>query len=372
MSRSSCSLSLLELDPESGAAGQIRRLTEPSSSINSIIWTSDGQVVFGGGGDLDRRLLKVPARGGIAPQLLSFAAPGSQTVAFSRSGSRLAYSYLHTNADIWRMEGEVLARSPLSSTRHDSSPQFSPDGRRVAFDSVRSGNVEVWVANSDGSNAVQLTTSRQSGTPRWSPDGKRIVYDTQTGDGLWDIHVIDAAGGQPTPLVRHAADDKAPSFSRDGKWVYFSSNRGGRDEIYRIPATGGEPVRVTANGGYVAFESADSRSIYYMKTPVGCSPLFVQSIDGGPERQAAEAACWRGFVVTERGIYYLSGSGGRGVREHAVQLLDPATGSSTVIGKIEGRPYLNEGLTVSPDGKTILFSASTQAGADLMLVENFR
>ena len=215
-----------------------------------------------------------------------------------------------------------------------------------------------------------MTSSRFSATPRWSPDGRRIVYDTQTPDGLWDIQVIDTAGGQPTPIVRHAAEDKAPSFSRDGKWVYFTSNRAGRDEIYRVPATGGEPVRLTANGGWVAFESADGRSIYYTKTPGACSPLFVRSLDGGPERQVIESVCWRGFVVTDRGIYHLSGN--PNAREYAVQLLDPATGRSTLVGRIEGRLYLNLGLAVSPDGKTILFSASTQAGADLMLVENFR
>ena len=301
---------MVELDTESGSAGQVRRLAEPSDTINSMAWTSDGQaLVFGGDwAGPTPACRRVPVRGAVAPQLLSFAGPGSYSVAVSRSGSRLAYSYQHSDADLWRMEGGVLARSPLSSTRLDATPQFSPDGRRVAFTTIRSGNPEVWVANSDGSNAFQLTSSRYSGTPRWSPDGKRIVYDTQTADGLWDIQVIDAAGGQPTPLVRHAADDKVPSFSRDGKWVYFSSNRGGSDEIYRVPATGGEPVRVTANGGYVAFESADGRSIYYTKTTAGCSPLFVRSLDGGPERQVIESVCWRGFVVTERGIYHLSGS----------------------------------------------------------------
>ena len=70
------------------------------------------------------------------------------------------------------------------------------------------------------------------------------------------------------------------------------------------------------------------------------------------------------------GIYHISGNLDQ--REYQVKLLDPQSGKSSVVGEIEGRLYLGQGLAVSPDGKTIFFAASTQVGADLMLVENFR
>jgi hypothetical protein len=73
--------------------------------------------------------------------------------------------------------------------------------------------------------------------------------------------------------------------------------------------------------------------------------------------------------VSERGIYFVSRN--MASREYAVQLLDPVTGKSTVLWKIS-QLYLNQGLGVSPDGKTILISAATQSGADLMLVDGFR
>lgn len=280
----------------------------------------------------------------------------------------MAYSYFYGDADLWKMEGGTASRSSLSSTRRDDSPQFSPDGTRMAFSSDRAGHQEIWVADVDGSNAIQLTTSRASGTARWSPDGKRLVYDTQAADGLWDIKVIGASGGTPIDVVHHPADDKAPSFSRDGRWIYFASNRDGRDEIYRIPAIGGEAVRLTDKGGYVAFEAMDGGSIYYTKTGVGCRPLFTRSLNGGPERQMAESVCERGFVVHPNGIYLLSNN--LNSNNVDLMLLDPVSGKSRVVATGVGK--LDLGLAVSPDAKTIFFSMSTQDGADLMLVEGLR
>ena len=368
----SCGVSLVEVEPGSGASGTVRNISEPSASIYSIAWASDGQSVViheATTGPESFRLARLSVNGQSPPQRLSFAGPGAADATLSRAGSRLAYSYFNTDPDIFTIRDGAMSRSPLSSTRGDSGQQYSPDGRRVAFSSTRSGNQEVWVANADGSNAVQLTTSRSSGTPRWSPDGRRIVFDTQAPDGRWRIQVVDASGGEPAKVVREEANDIIPSFSRDGKWIYFASERSGRNEIYRVPSEGGEAIRVTDKGGFVAFESIDGESVYYVK-PVGrCNPFFVRSLRGGPERQVADSVCVRGFVVTERGVYYISGDPAR--REYAVQLLDPVSGKSTVLWKIDTRLELSLGLAVSPDG-TILISGATHGGADLMLVEGFR
>lgn len=372
-SLNSCVLSKLKVDSQLSPVGQVQSLNEPSDFIGSVEWMPDGRsFVFDelGVGALTSRLWRVSGSGEERPRMLTFAGPDPRSVAVSRSGGRMAYTIVHADRDLWRMERGVCIRSPLSSTRNEASPQFSPDGKRVTFVSWRSGTQAVWVADADGTNAVQLTFSRAAGTPRWSPDGKRIVYDTQGEDGLWDIEIIDSSGGNPFPLVHRKSDDKAPSFSWDGKSVYFASSTGGRDEVYRVPVTGGEPVRVTDNGGFAAFESMDGRSIYYTKTPTGCTPLYVRSLKGGAEREVASSVCLRGFTVTKWGIYHISGN--LDERRYSIMLLDPRHNTSATIGEIEGRLYLSQGLTVSPDGKTVLFAASTQAGGDLMLVENYR
>ena len=62
------------------------------------------------------------------------------------------------------------------------------------------------------------------------------------------------------------ADDAVASWSRDGKWIYFASNRSGEDQVWKMPADGGEAVRVTRKGGFVAFESPDGQWVYYTKS----------------------------------------------------------------------------------------------------------
>lgn len=364
-------LLVLELDKEMKAATPARQIRE-GSAIRSIAWTSDGQGIvhtLAAGSSL--RLWRVDSDGG-GPQLLNFAAPGAATPAISRAGARMAYAHSTLDVDLWMLDNGVAARSPLSSTFMDTNPQFSPDGTRVAFTSNRSGTSEVWVANRDGSNLVKLTESRWSGTPRWSPDGKLIVYDSLLENGKWNVYVIGASGGHPRPAVADAADDSAPSFSRDGKWIYFESNRDKRAEIYRVPAIGGNAVRVTDDGGYVAFESVDGRSIYYTKTAphLAPTPLFVRALDGGMERKVLDEVWCRGFLPVERGVYYIGSDSGR--RGLEIRLFDPATNRSTPVWKIERQVTGNSlGLTVSPDGKTFLYSSSSTT-ADLMLVEGFR
>jgi dipeptidyl aminopeptidase/acylaminoacyl peptidase len=186
------------------------------------------------------------------------------------------------------------------------------------------------------------------------------------------VNVISAEGGQIRPVVHHPGFDSNPSFSRDGKWIYFSSNRDGTFNIFRMPAGGGEPVRMTENGGLVAFESVDGKAIYYTKTNEGCGgKLFVRSVEGGPEREVLASVCPRAFAVTQQGIYYTTGPAED--RSLTVHLLDPATGKSRAMrraaGPLYGVPFY---LTVSPNGGTILLSGSAQTGSDLFLVENFR
>jgi Tol biopolymer transport system component len=196
---------------------------------------------------------------------------------------RLVYIRSYFDYNIWRVEtsaaGAAAPSQPLvaiSSTRSDMIPQFSPDGRRVAFTSDRSGELEIWVADPDGSNAVQLTSmGAVPGFPRWSPDGELIAFHSNP-EGQGEVYLITAAGGKPRNLTSHPGTDAFPSFSRDGKWIYFSSNRaGGERGIWKLPAFGGEAIRVTnsigdsSSDGIIpnlspALESADGAYIYYV------------------------------------------------------------------------------------------------------------
>src|SRR6202043_1749203 len=90
----------------------------------------------------------------------------------------------------------------VSSTYSEDSPQYSPDGKSIAFVSSRSGSPEIWVCASDGSNAAQLTSlgATTTGSPHWSPDGRRIIFDSNV-EGQYEIYIIDASGGHPRRMT---------------------------------------------------------------------------------------------------------------------------------------------------------------------------
>src|SRR5262249_6139042 len=126
------------------------------------------------------------------------------------------------------------------TTTAEAEPQFSPDGRKVAFVSTRTGAWEIWLCDTDGSNLVRLTSFGGPGVggPRWSPrDGRRIAFFGTTGaSGEFQIYVVDAAGGLPRRLSRDDGQpDFRPAWSQDGRWIYFGSSRSGTIQIWKMP-----------------------------------------------------------------------------------------------------------------------------------------
>jgi Tol biopolymer transport system component len=150
------------------------------------------------------------------------------------------------------------------------APEYSPDGKKIAFMSDRTGSLEIWVCDKDGSNAMQLTSFGGSTVtnPRWSPDAGRIAFDANAA-GEFDVWVTSASGGKPQRMTSHPANDGNPSWSRDGRWIYFDSARTGEQQIWKIPADGGEAVQITHDGGFGPLESPGGKFLYYSKL---CSP----------------------------------------------------------------------------------------------------
>jgi eukaryotic-like serine/threonine-protein kinase len=149
----------------------------------------------------------------------------------------------------------------------DAFPAYSPDGKKIAFESDRSGNREIWVCDKDGSNQVKLTSIGVGGgvvqAPQWSPDNQSIAFwGFPKGGGSLDIYVIDANGGTPKRMTTDPAEDSWPNWSRDGQWLYFGKG----DEIWKIPFKGGKEIQVTRDkGANWPHESPDGKWLYYSK-----------------------------------------------------------------------------------------------------------
>jgi Tol biopolymer transport system component/predicted Ser/Thr protein kinase len=376
-------LYLLPLARGPTAGGEPRRLTlnvgELMWNAGSVAWMPDGREILDSTG---RSLWRAAIPGGHSPARVPFVGENGIMPVVSRPQpgrpSRLVYVRYADVRYIWRISttapGAPASSPPsaaITSTSLDMSPQFSPDGRHVAFDSDRSGPTEIWLADPDGSNAVQLTSmaatlgANRAGTPRWSPDGQLIAFDCNL-EGHYGIYVVSAAGGKPRRLAPHPANDNVPSFSRDGKWIYFSSNRTGEYRIWKVPVAGGEPVQVTTNTGFVAFDSSDGAYVYYTQTRGEPGPLWRLPASGGPPVKVLEGVVQLAFTVSDKGIYYID----QPADDARLQFYNLATGRSTTVARNLGD--VSQGLTVSPDGRTILYSRMESPVNDLMLVENFR
>jgi Tol biopolymer transport system component len=311
------------------------------------------------------------------PVYLTSLGPATFQPAVSRQGNRLVYSLRTLDADIWRVEVSGRDRSRptaklIASTRYEINPQYSPDGSRIAFQSDRSGNLEIWVCNSDGSNPVQLTSlESSSGTPRWFPDGRRIVFDSQT-EGQTEIYLTDTDTRVPRRLTSDPSADVTPSVSRDGKWIYFASTRTGRWEVWRMPAEGGQAMQVTHTGGFIPFESSDGKEVYYQKIQ-GNSDVWKVPVAGGEETRVLGPAGAFQFAVVADGIYFIEpGPPGYAgwIKGNSLKFFSFAQGSAEKVFDIKYWP--TDGLSVSPEGRYVLFSQNDPFVQDLMLVENFR
>ena len=360
---------------QSVSGGEARRLTSGKYQVVSALsWTADGaEVVFSDGfPHWGGRMARVPLAGG-APQPV--VGVGENALHASVRGNRMVYvQATSTLIDSWRLPRPGASRTSETPEKFLVSSQnaaYSPDGRKIAFESARGGTSNIWLSNADGSRPVQITSATsQTGTPRWSPDGRRLVFDSLEG-GNWDIYVIGVDGGMPRRLTQESSEEGTGTWSRDGRFIYFHSDRTGRSEIWKIPAGGGTAVQVTRGGGLYGVESEDGQYLYYSKSSE--DRIWRLPLAGGDESQVVkEWVGWCNWALTRRGLYYTTSVPGVPMRrrELTIQYLDFSSGQATALFRRKASGQ--QSLTVSPDEKWILFGEVPVWQSELMLMENFR
>jgi Tol biopolymer transport system component len=193
---------------------------------------------------------------------------------------------------------------------------------------------------------------------------------------------MGAEGGNEAWLTDGSSDNRAPSWSADGKWVYFASNRSGKWEIWRESLDSKEAVQVTRQGGAYCQESPDGRFIYYQKPvthnryDVGLLPeIWRMPTSGGPEERvvnvndpshpAPDTWFWR---VMAQGIYFVDNSARP---KSLLKFFSFATRTVRIVRQLDKQVWGGPGLAVSPDGQTVLVTQVDDSGSDIMLVENF-
>lgn len=360
-------------------AGSPQRVTRERTAIQGLAWTPTGRsLVFSSGGhhgltQMWRTTMPAtsPEHGG-QPQLLSFGEHATW-ISTSRNG-RLVYSAQFRDTNIWKLalgrENQNIAVPLVRSTFDEETPDYSPDGKRLAFGSTRSGAEEIWVSDVDGSNLLQVTFMRgpQCAGPRWSPDGRTILFNSRR-EGSADLYLLWPETGELRRISDDPAEEVEPRWSRNGRTIYFGSNRTGRLEVWKMPVTGGPAIQVTKEGGLTASESPDGRFLFYAKHAGSPSSIWRVPVDGGEEKLIVDGLSYASnFAVADRGLYFLAI--GDAPHKTSIDFFEFATGKRSTVLQVGKEQWY--GMALSPDQKSLLYSVVDNAGSNLMLVENFR
>jgi Tol biopolymer transport system component len=356
--------------------GEPRKVALVNGDLSSLAWAGDGRsILFAVGGTLWR----VSASGGAPEKVLT----GRDVSLFAVSAGtrRLAYTQEVRHTSIWRVRLTAANRAGdpadklISSSREQSGSSFSPDGRRLTFESTRSGATEIWVSDADGSHAAALTSfgGPLTGSPRWSPDGREIAFDSRA-SGQSDLYVVGVEGGVPERIVTGVAESALPTWSRDGRSLYFCSDvEDGSSQVWTIPRGGGRARPVTTGGGYLPQPSLDGKRVYYLRH-LEHPEVWSTSVDGGDERALAgmprlERNLFAAWTVTSPGIYFVEAEAER----PRIDFFDFRTRRVDRVVEGPGRLIRGSGaLALSPGGDMLLYSLRDAVMSDIMLVENFR
>ena len=353
-------------------SGEIHAVTSDPSALNGgLAWAPEGKdIIFASARKGQLRLWRVAAAGG-EPYALSIG-EGAFGPAVSDRGHRLAYTVGNFDTNIWRTDltGSRPRHAKLiASSRHDENPELSPDEKRIAFVSNRSGPSEIWIADADGANQVQLTHfgGPENGTARWSPDGRQVVFDSHP-RGHADVYVARIDGGSPRLLMPGAFDSFLPCWSHDGRWIYFASNRTGTIEVWKVRVEGGEPQQVSHHGGWVPYESPDGKFLYFLH-PASAQIWRVATAGDDPTPLLGMPALpdilsWK---PTREGIYFVDIGTKPQPTLKFFRFADRSIHSLAKIANSEG----TMGLSVSADGRTFFYGQLDTETADIMVVDNF-
>jgi Tol biopolymer transport system component len=244
-------------------------------------------------------------------------------------------------------------------------PDYSPDGRRLALAAAGPSGLGVRLCGADGADCVDFESEDNLATPQWSPDGRSLAAVGWQGERPLDVYRLEVEGRFVRRLTTDGAVDTMPTWSRDGRWLYFVSDRSGAFELWKMPSTGGEARQLTHGGAGRAYETSDGRSVYFTNG-VGFGSLWRMPAEGGvgtlvldQRIHHARWTLWRDRVV------YVDEPGAGG--PHRVAMFDPTTRRDTTLASLD-RPSAS-GIAVSPDGAWILYAQTDRVTSDILTLE---
>jgi Tol biopolymer transport system component len=307
-----------------------------------------------------------------APQQLTTGAGQDLEPAVSPDSLRLVFAIRRQNADLWLLPVDPRTGRPtapprevIATNREHSRGAWSPDGRTIAFNSDRGGEMNIWLHDLASEVTRQLTNGPGGDfQASWSPDGRSIAFFSSR-SGTPDVWLVDAASGNLRQLTQTKALDINPSFAPDGRSIAFQSDRSGRLEVWLMNADGSDPRCLTDTGtaGHFLLWAKDSKTLYY-RAPGNPSRTMGIALRGGQPQPTAEVAGGAHMSFSPDASHIMDVVG------HKELWVSPLTGGAPEkVFEFDDPDARIDYPMWSPDGAQILFDRFRPQGGDIWLMD---
>jgi Tol biopolymer transport system component len=353
---------LHELNPDGSVARGPVVLHKGHSASSGITWLADNKnlvlcksesVMVGA----ISHLFQFPAVAGA--EMKEIGGAGCNTVTLAPDGSLIYGATTTRRSRMLRVKLQPLepAEDFLASSRFDTFPSFSPDGKQVAFNSTRSGKAEIWVAQQNGTalRRVAEGITAYSGA-EWSPSGDRIVYVSGK-----SLTISDLSGKNPQSIDLAGTVAQHAVWSADGKTIYYTA----RSNLWRVRPDGTEREMLRELPPIIELRrSPDGRHLYYLK-PGKPFTLCRIPMDGGAEEIVQEELVVPSFSVGRRALYSVRA----GMEVYAQPLSGgvPERVGKAVMPDSPPNASWDTRFAISPDGGSAIWVHSTAPEVDLAM-----
>jgi serine/threonine protein kinase len=356
----------MPLGPGFQPTGPAQEMRTPELLAASPVWMNQRELLFAAGPVGRMWLYRATASAGSTPTNTKILTNGG--LAFNGKSGKLFFTSAEFIHNLYRIRAGVLNSNPTperltSTSGMDFMPRFSPDGG-LAFASLRSGASGIWIMDTRSALASELTSSRYATLVPggWAPDGRSLLYFGTTPEGSWQLFRAATDTGKVTRLLTDRANDIFPTWSHDGKWIYFTSSRDNGLRLYRMPASGGAPTVVSSRAVVAPEESPDGKWLYVAEWPGG--GLYRMPVDGGtltPVMEHLPTAA--GYAVARNGIYYWSNA-------DELHYFDMDSRRDSLF--FHPAVPASKNVALSPDGQWLCFPLIERLSQELMMLENWR
>jgi Tol biopolymer transport system component/DNA-binding winged helix-turn-helix (wHTH) protein len=363
------------LDGSLRVTTQPRRLPMEFPWVDSLTWGPGNRgVLVSVASTLDgQRVLQFYPTNSKAPEALPGVGSDAVEPDYLRSTGRLIFTRLDSRkSSIWSFSPDArpaLPRQLSASTSSNMDADASPDGTWVAFRSLRSGKPAIWISRTDGSALRQLADigAESYGNPRWSPDGRRIAFHARL-QGKSQLYIGATDGKNPIRTGDPAANSIFPTWSRDGKSLYFRSDRDGHPRIWRIELSAQRSEPLLEFDALYAIEDETGDGLYVAETgrPPALTHVNLRTRVRRPVFLGIASPT--AIATSRRGVYFLTAPDPAGRSE--LRFLPRGASTSITLRRIE-RP-VDSGLGVSEDGSVVIYSQVDQEESTLVLVEGVK